>query len=169
MDDSRQPGIQIGQIFLEQASFSHRDDALTLPVNTLFQPNLTIKLEAGVAPDGKTAFIRIAVHTKKEERPLYNFSVTMMALLQVVEGQDNLSLKEYLQGGAPAMLYPFVREAVAGLTWRGHFGPVWLAPFNIAGAMHPVEEPLPKIQKAPKLEPSKQAKRAEKKRTTARR
>jgi preprotein translocase subunit SecB len=28
------------------------------------------------------------------------------------------------------MLYPFLREAVANLTGRGRFGPVWLNPFN---------------------------------------
>jgi preprotein translocase subunit SecB len=34
-----------------------------------------------------------------------------------------------------AMLYPFIREVVANLTIRGRFGPVWLNPFNLRGAI----------------------------------
>jgi len=152
MDESKQPGIQIAQVFLERATFSHRDDALALPPNTPFQPEVVVNLQGGVASDGKTAFLRITVHTKPEDKPLYNFTVSMFALLQVVEGQENLPLKEYVEGGGPAMLYPFVREAVASLTWRGRFGPVWLAPFNIGAAIGRGAAPeLQKIRKAPRV------------------
>lgn len=151
MDESKQPGIQIAQIFLERATFSHRDDALALPPTTPFQPEVVVNLQGGVSPDEKAAFVRITVHTKPEDRPLYNFTVAMVALVQAVAGQENLSLREYVEGGAPAMLYPFVREAVASLTWRGRFGPVWLAPFNIGAAMAKPAPELPKIKKAPKL------------------
>jgi len=169
VDASQQPGLMIGQIFLERATFSHRDDALTLPVNTAFQPNLVVVFEGGLAPGEKTAFVRIRAHTKSEDRPLYSFDVTMMALLSVTEGQENVPLKDYVRGAAPAMLYPFVREAVAGLTWRGRFGPVWLAPFNITTVLSaPAEEtripqPSPKIQR-----PSKVGRKRPKARSTAR-
>ncbi len=162
MDENKQPGIQIAQIFLELATFSHRDDVLTLPATTPFEPNLVVDVQGGIGEDEKNAFVRVTVHTKPKERPLYNFHVTMMALLKVAEGKENLSLKEYVQTVAPAMLYPFVREAVAGLTWRGRFGPVWLAPLNIGAALSSPSEPetLPKIQESPSKGRAKAKKRA---------
>jgi|SRR5689334_15943649 len=154
-DATKQPGIVISQVFLERALFSHREDALQLAPNTPFQPTLAVGIQGGVSPDEKTGFIRISVQTKPEERPLYSIDVAMMALFAVAEKEENLPLKQYLHTAAPAMLYPFVREAVASITWRGRFGPVWLAPFNISVAMaEPSGEapiPLPKIRKAPKV------------------
>src|SRR6266705_2506820 len=135
MDETRQPGIQIAQIILERAEFSHREDALQLPANTLFQPNLELDFQGGLSPDDKMGFVRITVRTKPAERPVYNLSVTMLAILKAVEGNENLPLKDYLQTAGSTMLYPFVREAVAGITGRGHFGPVWLAPFNIVAGL----------------------------------
>jgi len=135
VDKNKQPGIQIGQILLERAEFSHREDALQLPPNTLFQPNLELNLQAGLSPDEKQGFLRLSVRTKPDEKPVYNFNVTMLAVLLAVEGQENFPLKDYLQAAGPTMLYPFVREAVAAITGRGHFGPVWLAPFNLTAGL----------------------------------
>jgi preprotein translocase subunit SecB len=46
-------------------------------------------------------------------------------------GQENMALKEFFTtGSAHAVLFPFVREAVANITMRGRFGPVWLNPVN---------------------------------------
>ena len=135
MDVTRQPGIRIGQIFLERAEFSHRDDALQIPPSEPFQPNLSVKIQGAVAPDEQTGFVRIIVKTKPEEKPLYNLDLSLMALLEVDKDQRNLSLKDYVRGAGPVMLFPFLREAVAGLTGRGRFGPIWVGPFNMTTAL----------------------------------
>jgi preprotein translocase subunit SecB len=135
VDPNQQPGILIAQVYLERAQFSHREDALNLPPTTSWQPTFEVRFQGGVAPGEKTGFVRITVQTKAAERPLYNIDLTMIVLLAVDEKRPNLALRDYVRGTAPAMLYPFVREAVAGLTWRGRFGPVWLSPFNVAAVM----------------------------------
>ncbi len=160
MDTNQQPGILIAQVYLERAQFSHRDDAANLPPNTPWQPNFQVGFQGGVAPDEQTGFVRITVQTKAEERPLYNIDLTMIALVAVDAKRENLPLKDYVRGPAPAMLYPFVREAVAGLTWRGRFGPVWLSPFNVAAVMSqgPGAEtavPLPKAKRVRSVKGSK--------------
>jgi hypothetical protein len=33
--------------------------------------------------------------------------------------------------GGVSMVFPFVREAIANLTMRGRFGPVWIDPLNV--------------------------------------
>jgi len=161
-DETRPPGIVIGQIFLERAQFGHREDALLLPPNTqLGEPQLLFTFEGGVAPDDKTGFVRVTVQSKPDERPLYNIDVTMIALVQTQKGQENMPLRDYVRTAAPTMLYPFLREVVANLTWRGRFGPLWLVPMNVAaataGAIREVAPPTSKV--LPRIRRSKKAKK----------
>jgi len=156
-DRTRPPGILVGQIFLDRAHFGHREDALVLPPDTpLGQPNLTFSFEGGVSPDEKTGFVRVTVRSKPEERPLYNLDVAMVALIQAETGKENMPLRDYVRTAAPTMLFPFIREVVANLTWRGRFGPLWLVPMNIAaatagaatGVAPPTSKSLPKVRQS---------------------
>lgn len=156
MDETRQPGILIGQIYVERAEFSHREDALNLPPNTQFQPNLQVRFQGGVGPDEKTGFVRISVQTRADDKPLYNIALTMIALLLVDGKKKNLPLKDYVRGAGPVMLYPFAREAVAGLTWRGRFGPIWMNPFNLSAVL----DQIPGVEAAVRLPKVKRARRA---------
>jgi len=55
----------------------------------------------------------------------------MVGLVDREPGAENMSIATYLTGPATATLFPFVREALANITGRGRFGPVWLKPFNL--------------------------------------
>jgi hypothetical protein len=80
---------------------------------------------------------------------VYRFVVEMCALIEQVPGQENMTPHEYVtSGAAAATLYPFVRETVANLTWKGRFGPIWLNPFNFqaAFASASVSDPLKSTQ-----------------------
>lgn len=126
------PGIKVDQIFLEAAELSHRSDALALPAGT--QANVgevTLEISIGMAPDTNAGFIRIAVATQPSLNPLYSFRVAMIALVSAIEGvAGNMSVRTYLERAGVLLLFPFVREAVASLTIRGRFGPIWLQPIN---------------------------------------
>ena len=132
MDRTKPPGIQIGQIFLEHVQFSHREDFLTLPLGTpAHVGNVNVQVETGISPDAKTGLVRVQVWTVPENKPIYNIGVSMTALVAVDPGAPNMPLNTYLAGPGAALLYPFVRQVVADLTWRGRFGPVWLSPTNV--------------------------------------
>src|SRR6266487_1254191 len=97
-DKARQPGVSIGQVFLERADFSHRDDFLGLPPTAaLGKPNLLLSFQGGTSPDGRAGFVRATAQTDPTERPLYNLVVTMVALVQVDKGHENMPLVEYLR------------------------------------------------------------------------
>src|SRR6266496_890741 len=152
MDRTKPPGIQIGQIFLEQAQFSHREDFLSLPVQTpAAVGNVNMQLETGLSPDAKTGLVRVQVWTIPENKPIYNFRVSMTALVAVDQAAPNMPLSTYLAGPGAALLYPFVRQVVADLTWRGRFGPIWLSPTNVlaSAAVAPAPARLP-VKAAPK-------------------
>lgn len=131
MDESKQPGLQIGQIFLSLAEFAHRDDALSLPAGTPVQIGINIAISVQVTEDGSMGLITVAVKSLDEQKPLYRFRVEMVGLVQVTPDAPNLPPLEYLGQQGPAMMFPFVREAIANLTGRGRFGALWLAPFNL--------------------------------------
>lgn len=132
MDRTKPPGIQVGQIFLEHVQFSHREDFLSLPLGTqAVVGNVNVQVETGISPDSKTGLVRVQVWTIPENKPIYNFRVSMTALVAVDESARNMPMNTYLAGPGAALLYPFVRQVVADLTWRGRFGPVWLSPTNV--------------------------------------
>lgn len=164
MDPTKDPGISIAQIFLEQASFTHREDFLGLPPSTPAQVgDVQVRLQAGVFPAGDLGFMRVEVKTKPENHPIYNFSVAVAALVQPDPGRKpNFPLERYVQIAGLTLLYPFVREAVANLTSRGRFGPVWLKPFNVKAAV----ESAPKVGEEQRPR-SKGAKKRRKSRSTS--
>jgi preprotein translocase subunit SecB len=135
MDASKQPGLQIDQVFLLQAHFTHREDALAVPPQTPIA-NLPLRIEAKVAGgnEGNAAAIRLRAFTEEQPDLLYNFDVEIAAIVTVIPGEANLDPIEYVRGSGWFVFYPFLREAVANLTMKGRFGPVWLKPVNIAAA-----------------------------------
>ncbi len=153
-DRTKQPGIQIAQIFLERASFAHREDFLTLPVpQGIPSIDFTTDFESGVSSDGRHGIVRVRARSKPEQRPLYEIDVTMTALLIVVEGQENMPLAEYVRASGPAMLYTFVRQVVADVTSRGRFGPIWLSPVNVlavTAGVQPLPLPMPSPMQRPR-------------------
>lgn len=88
-----------------------------------------------VAADKRAGVVRMVIKTDNETKPHYEFEVIVAATISVEDGAENMSIEEYVRGGAGrALLYPFAREAVANLTGRGRFGPLWLHPFNFMAA-----------------------------------
>ncbi len=131
MDETKQPGLQIAQIFLSAAHLEHRHDALSLPLSTRIEAAIKVNATASVQEDGSQGLLVMSVATDDEKDPLYRFRVEMTALIAVDRSEPNLTVREYLIKQGPAMMYPFLREAVANLTGRGRFGPMWLRPLNL--------------------------------------
>ncbi len=130
--ESADSGVRIAQIYLDSAEFSHRADSASLPAATRAEVgDVTVQLEVGLTRDGKGGRARITVSTKPENNPHYQFQVVMVALVTKV-GAGGLELGAYLSNSAAVLLYPFVREALANLTQRGRFGPIWLSPILTA-------------------------------------
>src|SRR6266508_464242 len=129
MDTTKQPGLQIAQVILLVAQFAHREYAFALPPNTPI-PDLPIQVEVKVG--GKAgepaAVLRLRVFTEKSPESLYSFDVEIAALVTRVPGEENLDPFAYVSGMGSAAFFPFLREAVANLTMRGRFGPIWLKP-----------------------------------------
>lgn len=127
----RHPYLHLGQIFLETAEFSHRADALQVPATV--RPDIDIEIEVGTAVAGNDptkGLMRIEVRTKAEANGMYNFRVAIVALAKTTEAEARPAppIQPFLETSVLQIVYPFVREAVAAITMRGRFGPIWLQP-----------------------------------------
>jgi len=134
MDESKQPGIQIDQIFLHEAHFTHGANALALPPTHRIE-NLAVQLQTKFAgkPGGRGALVGVRVHTS-DPNAVYQIAVEILMAVSAVPGEENLDPLEYVQKFGPATLFPFLREAVATITQKGRFGALWLKPFNFVAA-----------------------------------
>lgn len=157
MDETKQPGLQVSQVLLLRALFEHRADAFTLPHTTPIV-DLPVQLEANAVgkPGESVAIVRVRVYTPSDiEPPLYRFDIEVAAMVNTVPGEENLEPFEWAKAHGPQMLYPFLREAVASITLKGRFGPIWLKPFNFKAANPKVEEGLVATETLAAAEPKR--------------
>lgn len=139
MDESKQPGLEFAQIFLTSVHFEHRKDALSHVPDTHIDLDVGVTVKVMVSEDGSKGIITLGVKTDDAKDPLYRFHLEMTALVKADAAAPNLSPEDYLTNQGPAAMYPFLREAVANLTARGRFGPVWLKPLNLRAASRAAE------------------------------
>jgi preprotein translocase subunit SecB len=136
-DAGNKPAFQLGQVFLQRCAFQHRREPLALPPDTKLEPQeINIQLGFANLNNGEAARVMVLVTTNPEdgdEKALYDFMVEMVAIVHNIDHEafPDRQLAEVVA----AMIYPFAREAVANLTTRGRFGPVWLNPINIRTVM----------------------------------
>lgn len=131
IDPKRQPGVQFGQIFVSSVQFSHREDALALPT-TAKHPQLDFDVQVSIltTADERSAAVIFRVSSKDIPEALYKVSVELTALVEAIPGEENIPPAEYAAQFGAGALYPFIREAIANITSRGRFGPIYLKPFN---------------------------------------
>jgi preprotein translocase subunit SecB len=136
------PSITLSQIFLLSATFSHRGEPLSFPVGTPHKPqriNVQFMLRDLNAGAAAQVLIKVSSDPAVGEEALYDFAVEMTAIVgKGPDGADVPAPQVLLEVGS-SLLFPFVREAVANLTGRGRFGPVWLNPFNVRAAIQAQE------------------------------
>lgn len=137
--------ITISAIHLEEARFAHVGDYLAaLPAATAAQHVADLQVQVLHADNPQTAGVRLSARSA-ERSPQYDFFVSYVILFQL-EGERPAAFDERIAVTGATMLMPFVREAVATLTTRGRFGPVWLNPINFSGSLKHTEatdEPRP--------------------------
>ena len=137
-------GIRLGQIFLASVNFTHRPDFLQVsPRTDIGEIGVDVTIEILRAEEGKKGLIRYIVQTRDDQDPVYRFRVEMLGLVERTEPQANP--QEFLVKSGAFVLYPFVREAVANLTARGRFGPIWLKPLNFVALAKQGKEAVAQI------------------------
>lgn len=140
MDEAKNPGIKIAQIFVGRTTFEHDPILINDPVGTQAGAHLIQVMISGAVSEDHTAGIcTVMARTTAENKGCYRFLVEVVGVFETDPDAKNMEIDEYIKHYAPATLSPFLREAVANITGRGRFGSVWLSPLNFAVAEIPDE------------------------------
>jgi len=136
-DHIDKPPFKVVQIFTVEATLRHRGEYLARPANIPHAPQqIGVSMGLQHASDDKVTLVSVTLETTPndgDEKALYDFSVQMLGIVEDVDRKafDDRQLLEVVA----TIMFPFMRETVANLTGRGRFGPVWINPFNIRGAV----------------------------------
>lgn len=166
MDETKQPGVHIAQIFLDNVSFRHREDYLKISSKTTAEVgDVEMQFTLGVTPDESKGIIRARVSTKPENDPIYSVGLTMTALITRDPSDPNMTIADYASLSGVPLMVSFLRQAFADITLRGRFGPVWIDPVNlrISGNMGDLCEEAPSETKSPRRKKATAKKRRPKK------
>jgi hypothetical protein len=141
--------IKIDQVILEKVSFGHTGEYLSAPPTsaavgqTAFRGTLEVFDEPVAVAVGLQA---TTVPRDSTASPGYEFDIRYRVLLLLSDGvAPNETERRELMTHGIAYLVPFVREAVASLSGRGRFGPVWLQPINVAAMVESMNMSLVEV------------------------
>lgn len=151
------PTIQINQLLLERATFAHPPGFLSLPALPIQAPrDIQISLQTQIDSANKQFLVRLQLAaTSVSGSPSYDLDVSLIGLFAISEFPATDITKQLAVTGG-TILFPFAREAIANLTSRGRFGPIWLQPVNLVAAVEtatksttPAKRPKRKESAAP--------------------
>lgn len=133
MDETKQPGITISQVYLANARFGHIENALAIsPTTPIGDIATVINVQVGMSTDEDKGFCSVTVASDPtDSKSLYQFHVEMVLVVEA-GAAANLPVKDYLMKAGAPTLYPFIRETLASMTGKGRFGALWLPPFNFS-------------------------------------
>jgi preprotein translocase subunit SecB len=152
--ETTDPGIRIAQIFLGKTLFEYTTNPFALPANTpIEEAKVDVQIAIGLDATGKKGSISMRVASTADSKGPYRFQLEMLGAIELHE-DSTVDLREYLYKSGPLTLYPFVREAVANLTLRGRFGPIWLNPMNFAEISEQIAEQIAKQEEGEKKSPT---------------
>jgi preprotein translocase subunit SecB len=130
MENKQSPtqGIHLKSVHLVDQTFRYQADkkpSVGLHVKMNLQNNIN---EAERVLESLLTFDVLA--SDKPEDSLFIISATIRGLFQEVPGGP-IDLKKFSEINGPAILFPFVREAISSVTAKSPVGAVLLPPVNI--------------------------------------
>jgi len=125
MDKNKQPGISFDDVILKELIFSRKEGYSD-------KPALDMQLGSRVSFSQNEDRLNYELSCEiKDESDFFNIKCTMIGFFSVIKGNENMSLKEYSNIGAPAAIFPYIREAIASTTTRAGIPPIVIPPTNL--------------------------------------
>jgi len=125
MDKNKEPGISFDNIILKDLVFSRKEGfPMKLEMDVQLGSNISF------SPDGDELVYELSCKIK-DENNYFSIKCTMIGFFSVIEGKENMGLKEYSNINAPAAIFPYIREAIASTTTRAGIPPVVIPPINL--------------------------------------
>lgn len=127
MDLDKQPGIRFVDILLARETFERvpgYPDQVTV--------NLEFKYNFSKADDDYIAELTTVVTCQSESgENALTLESQHIAIFNVIQGEENMGIDEFMRENAPALMFPFVREHIYSVTKKAGVNPIALPPVNI--------------------------------------
>jgi len=125
MDKNKQPGINFETCFVKEITFkreplfSKKYDLDIKFNNTNYfnkeKTNCTTELQADI----------------QDKNGSFKIDITVIGIFSVNEDEQNMTLEHFIENNSMAMIFPYLREAIADITRRSGLNAVLLPPINI--------------------------------------
>lgn len=137
MDKTKQPGIAFTDCVVIDLQFHRQVDIREKP-----QLGVEFAIVKRVAEDRGSAQVELTGHVRETSTGAFEVKCTVLGRFMVLEGQENMSLENFLDHNAPALLFPYVREAISTITLKSGIKPVVLPPINVVALLATQEAEL---------------------------
>jgi len=125
MDKNKPPGISFDDVILKELVFSRKEGYSDKPVL-----NMQLGSNESFSPNEDKLVYEMSCEVK-DEGELFNIKCTMIGFFSVIEGKENMGLREYSNINAPAAIFPYIREIIASTSIRAEIPPVVIPPTNL--------------------------------------
>ncbi|MCL2138267.1 MAG: protein-export chaperone SecB [Treponema sp.] len=125
MDINKKPGISFDDVILKELVFSRKEGYSEKPML-----NMQLESKFSFSLDKKNLNYEMTCKINDEGK-FFNIKCTMIGFFSIIEGHENMSLREYANTNAPAAVFPYIREAIASTTTRAGIPPVVIPPTNL--------------------------------------
>jgi len=125
MDKTKQPGISFDDVILKELTFNRKEGYSDKPV---------LDMHLGSSASFSTNKDKLNYEMScevKDENEFFYIKCVMIGFFSVIEGKENMSLKEYSNINAPAAIFPYIREIIASTTTRAGIPPIVIPPTNL--------------------------------------
>lgn len=127
-DDKQQPNILIRNVILLSSSFE-RENEFLLPLHAECHFNYEKKINE-IGNEGQCVLTANVSFSDSKNESAAKIKCSFVGLFSS-EGDQNMSMSEFLEYNAAAHVLPFLREHVANLTIKSGIPPLYLPPYNI--------------------------------------
>jgi preprotein translocase subunit SecB len=134
MDEKKQPGINFDNVLLTKLEFQREP---VIPPKS----ELVMRFDASVsvAPENNKMTCELSCQIEDKSKS-FKIICSMVGMFSTVGGSENMSLEQFAQVSAPALVFPFLRETIASITAKAGMPPLLLPPMNIKAMLKPADD-----------------------------
>lgn len=130
MDINKQPGINIKNISLEDLVLKKRFKASDAQSNIQLSVNINLSRTVIINQEKTNGTVELKA-TISELETRFIVELVYVLAAEVIPGQENMTIDEFLHNNAPSILYQFIRETTTTIFQKAGLIGIVLPPLNL--------------------------------------
>ena len=128
--DTNEPRFLIQRIYIKDVSFESPNTPSIYGEE--WKPDTNLQMNSEAKPAGENYFevtLQMTVTVKSQDKVAFLVEISQAGVFEIA-GYSNEEMNHLLAAYCPSVLFPYAREAVAGLVSKGSFPEMHLSPIN---------------------------------------